>query len=58
MNNNYTKKLVTEILNQTTYDFPNMWMIMVSCETSYLILIVTSNPRHGSHIRMIYDDKG
>ena len=31
MNNNYTEKLVTEILSQTTYDFPTIWEIMIGC---------------------------
>ena len=29
MNNNYTDKLVTEKLSQTTYDFLNIWGIII-----------------------------
>jgi hypothetical protein len=28
-NNNYTEKLVTKILSQTTYNFSNIWRIMI-----------------------------
>jgi hypothetical protein len=31
MNNNYTKKLVTEKLSQTTHDFSNIYEILTCC---------------------------
>ena len=31
MHNNYTEKLVTRRLSQTTYDFFNIWGIMIDC---------------------------
>jgi hypothetical protein len=34
--NNYNEKLVTEMLSQTTYDFSNIWGIMMS----WFILVV------------------
>jgi len=37
MNNNYNEKLVIEILSQITYDFSNIWGIMIDCYTLYLI---------------------
>ena len=38
IDNNYTEKLVTEILSQTTYDFFNILGVMINCWMLYLIL--------------------
>jgi hypothetical protein len=31
MDNNYTKKIITEMLNQTTYNISNIWGIIIGC---------------------------
>jgi len=35
--NNYNKKLFTEMLMEITYDFPNILGIITGCQTLYLI---------------------
>jgi hypothetical protein len=37
MENSYTNKLVTKMLNQTTCDFYNIWVIITQC---YIMLLI------------------